>query len=56
VTLAINKNPQWNPEFKLSDKDLTPADKRETHQPIFCQHYKYSEGCLYILADINLEA
>jgi hypothetical protein len=55
VTLAINKNPQWNPEFKLNDKDLTPADKRETHHPIFCQHYKYSEGCACIFIDINLK-
>jgi hypothetical protein len=54
VALAINKNPQWNPEFKLNDKDLTPADRRETHQPVFCQHYKYSEGCPYFLIDISL--
>ncbi|KAN0108850.1 hypothetical protein V8E51_008592 [Hyaloscypha variabilis] len=46
MTLAINKNPEWNPELKISESDLTQADHRETHIPTFCHHHpKYNEGC-----------
>ncbi|KUJ07778.1 uncharacterized protein LY89DRAFT_660043 [Mollisia scopiformis] len=46
MTLAINKNAEWNPDLKISEGDLTEPDKRETVIPIFCHHHpKYSEGC-----------
>jgi hypothetical protein len=47
MTLAINKNTEWNPDLKIIEIDLIQPDKRETHVPISCNHHpKYNEGCM----------
>lgn len=45
MTLAINTNPIWRPTPKISEDDLTRADKRETISPTSCIHQRSSEGC-----------
>jgi hypothetical protein len=49
MTLAINKNTEWNPDLKIAESDLTSPDKRETVIPSFCHHLpKYNEGCMIL--------
>jgi hypothetical protein len=45
MTLAINTNPIWRPKTKISEGDLTEADKRETISPTSCGHQRGGEGC-----------
>lgn len=48
MTLAINKNPDWNADLKINESDLTQSDKRETIFPVFCRHPpRYNEGCMF---------
>jgi hypothetical protein len=44
MSLAINRNPGWQPELKIEEAKLTPSDLRETTLEAYCKH-NYYEGC-----------
>ena len=45
ISMAMNRHPEWRPEPKITERDLTKADKRETTLRSYCGHPQDSEGC-----------
>lgn len=56
MTLAINKNVEWNPNLKINESELVKPDVRETHAPLFCHHsQKFNEGCKILSPRVKAE-
>lgn len=45
IAMALNLNPEWQPESSITEANLTVSDKRETQMPPFCHHNRLDEGC-----------
>jgi len=45
VSLAVNNMVEWRPKPNIAEDELTPGDARETHEPSYCRHDGFKEGC-----------
>ncbi len=55
---AINAKPEWEPQMRIYDDDLTTADERETSESPHCHHNRFSEGCCgsdVIFKDLDMD-
>lgn len=58
VTLAINNEPEWQLDSRVSVESFTKSDQRETKMPSFCYHgiqYEGHCGSDYVFKDLTMK-